>query len=57
MQRFIDASTKITASDLPAVIATNIIAFGFVYLHPFSQGNGRIHRFLIHYVLEEKHFT
>ena len=23
------------------------IAFGFVYLHPMSDGNGRIHRFLI----------
>lgn len=25
--------------------------FGFVYLHPFMDGNGRLHRFLIHYAL------
>lgn len=26
-------------------------AFGFVYLHPFFDGNGRLHRFLIQHVL------
>lgn len=25
--------------------------FGFVYLHPFMDGNGRLHRFLIHHAL------
>jgi hypothetical protein len=28
-------------------------AFGFVYLHPFMDGNGRLHRFLIHHVLAQ----
>lgn len=27
------------------------LAFGFVYLHPFFDGNGRLHRFLIQHVL------
>jgi len=27
------------------------IAFGFVYLHPLADGNGRLHRFLINHVL------
>jgi fido (protein-threonine AMPylation protein) len=26
-------------------------AFGFVYLHPFMDGNGRLHRFLLQHVL------
>jgi len=26
-------------------------AFGFVYLHPFMDANGRLHRFLIHHAL------
>jgi hypothetical protein len=27
------------------------VAFGFVFIHPFEDGNGRLHRFLVHYVL------
>lgn len=33
------------------VIRATIIAFGFVFAHPFEDGNGRLHRFLIHDVL------
>lgn len=32
-------------------IRAAIISFGFVFIHPFEDGNGRIHRFLIHDVL------
>ncbi len=32
-------------------------AFGFVFLHPFIDGNGRIHRFLVHNVLSQTRFT
>lgn len=28
-----------------------LISFGFVFIHPFEDGNGRLHRFLIHDVL------
>lgn len=36
---------------LPAVIAATSVAFGFVYIHPFTDGNGRLHRYLLHHVL------
>ncbi|MDO9597305.1 MAG: Fic family protein [Azoarcus sp.] len=34
-----------------ALVKAACAAFGFVYLHPFLDGNGRLHRFLIHHVL------
>jgi hypothetical protein len=40
-----------------AVLAATAIAFGFVFIHPFEDGNGRIHRYLIHHVLAEKDFA
>ena len=39
------------------VIAATSIAFGFVFIHPFMDGNGRIHRYLIHEVLANAGFT
>src|SRR6266446_6499745 len=39
------------ALKLDPVIAAAVLAFGLVYIHPFVDGNGRIHRYLIHHVL------
>ncbi len=33
------------------IIRAALIAFGFVFIHPFEDGNGRLHRFLIHDML------
>lgn len=45
------------AHRLDAVIAAAVLAFGFVYVHPFEDGNGRIHRYLIHHVLARRGFS
>ena len=39
------------------VVSAAILAFGFVYIHPFEDGNGRLHRYLIHHVLAERGFN
>jgi len=45
------------AQRMDAVIAAAILAFGFVYIHPLEDGNGRLHRYLIHHVLAERGFN
>jgi hypothetical protein len=45
------------APHLDAVLAAAVLAFGFVYIHPFADGNGRLHRYLIHHVLAERRFN
>ncbi len=44
-------------SALDAVIAAAVLAFGFVYIHPFQDGNWRIHRYLIHHVLAQRGYN
>ena len=44
-------------SDYDAVLMAALIAFGFVFIHPFEDGNGRIHRYLFHHILAEKGFV
>jgi len=57
MENLLLCETKLFDSDVHPVVIAAILAFGFVFLHPFEDGNGRIHRFMIHYVLSKKKFT
>jgi Fic family protein len=40
-----------------AIVHAATLSYGFVFLHPFEDGNGRIHRFLIHNILALEDFT
>ncbi len=53
----LNTNEKLLNSDLDAVLTATIIAFGFVFIHPFEDGNGRIHRYLIHHVLAKMRFS
>jgi len=51
------ANDRMREDGLDAVLRAAATAFGFVYIHPFQDGNGRVHRCLIHHVLAEQDFT
>jgi len=53
----IETNKILINSEIDAVITATIIAFGFVFIHPFEDGNGRIHRYLIHHILVRKEFS
>lgn len=42
---------------MDAVVAAATAGFGFVYAHPFVDGNGRVHRWLLHRVLSTAGFS
>jgi len=57
MEGLTAAHNRMDEYNVPAVIHSAAIAYGFVFLHPFEDGNGRIHRFLIHNILARRNFT
>jgi hypothetical protein len=57
VQGVVDYDREAVAGGIDPVIAAAAVAFGFVYIHPFEDGNGRLHRWLIHHVLARAGFN
>lgn len=57
MDGLIATHDRMNTGGLSPVIQAAVITYGFVFLHPFEDGNGRIHRFLIHNILARRGFT
>lgn len=52
MEGYLEAARRLQqADDVDPVVSAAVVAFGFVLLHPFEDGNGRIHRWIIHWFL------
>jgi Fic family protein len=51
------ANARMGTGEVDPVLQAAAIAFGFVMVHPFEDGNGRLHRFLVHHVLAERRFS
>lgn len=46
-----------TSGQMPPIVVAATMSFGFVFIHPFVDGNGRLHRYLIHHVLAQTGFS
>jgi len=57
MAGMLEANDRMSADGVDAVLEAAATAFGFVYIHPFQDGNGRLHRCLVHHVLAERKYT
>jgi len=57
MDGLVAAHQRLESGGVSAVVHAAAVAYGLVFLHPFEDGNGRIHRFLIHNILARRGFT
>jgi hypothetical protein len=57
MDGLLECQRRIEGTSVDPVVQAAVVAFGFVFVHPFEDGNGRIHRLLVHYVLSRNGFT
>ena len=57
MNGIFESLNRMMNSQINPVVIAAIVSYGFVFIHPFEDGNGRIHRFLIHYILSKTKFT
>ena len=53
----LDAEKHMRGKGVDAVLQAAAISFGFVFMHPFEDGNGRLHRYLMQHVLAENGFV
>lgn len=45
---------RLAESAVDPVVAAAVSSFAFVFVHPFEDGNGRIHRWLLHHALASR---
>lgn len=56
MEAYLETAERLIGSSCDAVICAAVLSFAFVFVHPFDDGNGRLHRYLMHHVLNAMGF-
>lgn len=51
MKGWMELVRRLRDGEVDPVVAAATVAFAFVFVHPFEDGNGRIHRWLVHQAL------
>ena len=57
MAGWLQTQKILTESRMDPILVAAKIAFGFVFIHPFVDGNGRLHRYIIHHILSQTGYT
>ncbi len=57
MDAWMALTRRMVEGGVDPVVAAAVSAFAFVFIHPFEDGNGRIHRFLAHHVLAKRGYS
>lgn len=57
MRGMVEYGRMAEETSVDPVISAAALSFGFVYIHPFEDGNGRLHRWLVHHVLSRAGYS
>ena len=56
LQDWIELDNLLRSDGIDPILHAVIISFSFVYIHPLEDGNGRLHRYLLHHILAQRNF-
>lgn len=54
---FFHTLDMLSVAEVHPVLQATALAFGFVYIHPHDDGNGRMHRFILHHIMAKCGYT